>query len=182
MRRGPWNDVGPTGPVAGRFGHATWMIGALVGPSDDRDLDEAVRLACLEDSFLNYRLLAELLIGGPKGSRLRTRRSSGHGASRADPAGRAREGTQLRVWHVAHIGNPTEEPPVDISPEPCGQRLSCSWTPWRSSSQRYLPRVMTLKPCAQSGQREASAREPVSGSAGLPCATPEPGSGFTWRD
>ena len=118
MRQGPWSDVGPTGQVAGRFSHATWMVGALVGPSEDRHLDEAVRLACLEDWFLNYRLLAEFLIGGPKESRASAETFVLAWSAKERPW-REHLGRELNFAsaHVAHIGKPTDGPPVDISPE-----------------------------------------------------------------
>lgn len=57
-------SIDPLSHVVARFGHSLTMIAELISASNDRAFPPAVRTACLEAWFTNYRLLIEFLVIG----------------------------------------------------------------------------------------------------------------------
>lgn len=58
-------DDGSLSHVVSRFSNALRMVASLIPFVEDSRLPSVVRIACIEDWYLNYRLLIEFLLATP---------------------------------------------------------------------------------------------------------------------
>lgn len=102
----------PTSHVVARFNHALMMVSQLIPFTDNSDLEEPVRIACLEDWFTNYRMLVEfLVIGVPKNCASAQSLLPGWKPQTTQELRRLRADYGFASEHVSHIGWPKPATP-----------------------------------------------------------------------
>jgi hypothetical protein len=102
--------------VASRFQSATVLVGTLVAPAADFSSIEDIRVACLEDWFTNYRLLAEFLICAQKGGPTPQMFAPGWSAEGKPWRNRLGKEYHFASVHVAHLWGPEGEAEEPFNP------------------------------------------------------------------
>ena len=102
-----------------RLSHAMQMLVELIPYTDDSHLPRVVGIACLEDWFINYRLLIEfMLLKPPSNCAGATTFVQGWGSVAAGRLGQLRADYGWASQDVSHIGIPKPNAPTgNIAPQ-----------------------------------------------------------------